>query len=60
MLKSLIEAKDTFEGYTQSLAGTNTAYEQMAINNDNFEGATVKLKSAWDALMITLGQSGIL
>ncbi|PWM22824.1 MAG: hypothetical protein DBX40_08540 [Clostridiales bacterium] len=60
MLKSLIEAKDTFAGYTQSLAGTNTAYEQMAINNDNFEGATVKLKSAWDALMITLGQSGVL
>ena len=60
MLKSLIEAKDTFAGYTQSLANTNTAYEQMAINNDNFEGATIKLKSAWDALMITLGQSGIM
>lgn len=60
MLKSLIEAKDTFAGYTQSLAGTNTAYEQMAINNDNFEGATTRLKSAWDALLITLGQSGIM
>lgn len=60
MLKSLIEAKDTFAGYTQSLAGTNTAFEQMAINNDNFEGAVTKLKSAWDALMITLGQSGVL
>ena len=60
MLKSLIEAKDTFAGYTQSLAGTNTAFEQMAINNDNFEGAVTKLKSAWDALLITLGQSGVL
>lgn len=60
MLKSLMEAKDTFAGYTQSLAGTNTAFEQMAINNDNFEGAVTKLKSAWDALMITLGQSGVL
>ena len=60
MLKSLIEAKDTFAGYTQSLAGTNTAFEQMAINNDNFEGAVNKLKSAWDALLITLGQSGVL
>lgn len=60
MLKSLIEARDTFDGYTQSLAGTNTAFEQMAINNDNFEGATTKLKSAWDALLITLGQSGVL
>lgn len=60
MLKSLIEAKDTFAGYSDSLRGTNTAYEQMAINNDNFEGATTRLKSAWDALMITLGQSGVL
>lgn len=60
MLKSLIEARGTFDGYTQSLAGTNTAFEQMAINNDNFEGATTKLKSAWDALLITLGQSGVL
>ena len=60
MLKSLIEAKDTFAGYTQSLAGTNTAFEQMATNNDNFEGAVTKLKSAWDALLITLGQSGVL
>lgn len=60
MLKSLIEAKDTFAGYTQSLAGTNTAFEQMTINNDNFEGAVTKLKSAWDALLITLGQSGVL
>ena len=60
MLKSLIEGKSTFDGYTQSLAGTNTAYEQMTINNDNFEGAVTRLKSAWDALLITLGQSGVL
>lgn len=60
MLKSLIEGRSTFDGYTQSLAGTNTAYEQMTINNDNFEGAVTRLKSAWDALLITLGQSGVL
>lgn len=60
MLKSLIEARSTFDGYTQSLAGTNTAFEQMATNNDNFEGAVTRLKSAWDALLITLGQSGVL
>lgn len=60
MLKSLIEGKSAFDGYTQSLAGTNTAYEQMTINNDNFEGAVTRLKSAWDALLITLGQSGVL
>lgn len=60
MLKSLIEGRSTFDGYTQSLAGTNTAYEQMTINNDNFEGAVTRLKSAWDALLISLGQSGVL
>lgn len=60
MLKSLIEAKDTFAGYTQSLAGTNTAFEQMATNTDNFEGAVDKIKSAWDAFLITLGQSGVM
>ena len=60
MLKSLIEGRSTFDSYTQSLAGTNTAYEQMTINNDNFEGAVTRLKSAWDALLITLGQSGVL
>lgn len=57
MLKSLIEARETFDGYTQSLAGTNTALEQMAINNDNFEGKVTKLQSAWDAFLIELGQS---
>ena len=60
MLKTLIEGKDTFNAYTDSLAGTNTAFEQMAINNDNFEGAVTKLSSAWEAFLITLGQSGIL
>lgn len=60
MLKSLIEAKDTFAGYTQSLAGTNTAYEQMATNTDNLEGAVNKIKSAWEAFLITLGQSGVM
>lgn len=57
MLKSLMEAKDTFAGYTQTLAGTNTAYEQMAINNDNFEGKVKALKGSWEAFLINLGQS---
>lgn len=60
MLKSLIEAKDTFAGYTQSLAGTNTAYEQMATNTDNLEGAVDRIKSAWEAFLITLGYSGVM
>lgn len=60
MLKSLIQAKDTFDGYSESLRGTNTAYEQMEINQRGFQGSIDKLKSAWDAFLLTLGQSGIM
>ena len=57
MLQALIEGKETYKDYTKSLTGTNTAYEQMAQNNDNLEGSITKLKSAWEAAMITLGNS---
>ena len=60
MLKSLIQSREQFDSYSESLRGTNTAYEQMATNNDNFEGAITRLKSAWDAFLITLGQSGLI
>lgn len=60
MLKTLMQGKDQFASYTQSLQGTNTAFEQMEINNNNMEGAITKLKSAWDAFLITLGQSGLI
>lgn len=60
MLKTLIEAKDTFKGFESSLAGTNTAYEQMAINTDNLDGTINGLKSNWEALLLTLGESEII
>lgn len=60
MLKTLIEAKDTFKGFESSLAGTNTAYEQMAINTDNLDGTIGGLKSNWEALLLTLGESDII
>ena len=60
MLKTLIEAKDTFKGFESSLAGTNTAYEQMAINTDNLDGTIGGLKSNWEALLLTLGESEII
>lgn len=60
MLKTLIEAKDTFKGFESSLAGTNTAYEQMAINTDNLDGTIRGLKSNWEALLLTLGESEII
>lgn len=60
MLKTLIEAKDTFKGFESSLAGTNTAYEQMAINTDNLDGTINGLKANWEALLLTLGESEII
>lgn len=60
MLKTLIEAQDTFKGFESSLAGTNTAYEQMAINTDNLDGTIGGLKSNWEALLLTLGESEII
>lgn len=60
MLKTLIEAKETFKGFESSLAGTNTAYEQMAINTDNLDGTIGGLKANWEALLLTLGESEII
>ena len=60
MLKSLIQARDQFDSYSESLKGTNTAFEQMETNQKGFTGAINKMKSAWDAFLLTLGQSGIM
>lgn len=60
MLKTLIEGRDTFKGFESSLSGTNTAYEQMAINTDNLDGTIGALKSNWEAFLLTLGESAII
>lgn len=60
MLKTLVQGQQTLKDYESSLVGTNTAYEQMAINNDNLDGSITKLKSSWDAFLLTLGESAII
>ena len=60
MLKTLIQNREQFDAYSQSLAGTNTAYEQMATNQKGFNGMIKKLTSAWNAFLLVLGQSGIM
>jgi len=60
MLQALIDGKEQYKDFTQTLKGTNTAYEMMQQNNDNLEGTITKLKSSWDALMISLGQSALI
>ena len=60
MLKALIDGKEQYKDFTQTLKGTNTAYEMMQQNNDNLEGTLTKLQSSWNALMISLGQSALI
>lgn len=57
MLQALIDGKEQYKDFTKTLKGTNTAYEMMQQNNDNFAGSMTKLQSAWEAAMITLGNS---
>ncbi len=46
---------DKFEQLTEAVTGTNTAYEQQAINTDNLEGDTAALNSVMESYAITIG-----
>jgi len=60
MVKSMIDARDSFNGFTQSLNGTNAAVDSWQTKSDNMAGMIDKLKASWDAFLITLGQSAII
>ncbi len=60
MVKSMIEAKDSFASFDESLRGTNAAVDAWQMKTDNMAGKIDKLKATWDAFLITLGQSGII
>ena len=57
MLSSLIEGREQFDAYRESLVGTTTAQDQAAQKMGTFEEKVNRLKSAWDDTLITLGQS---
>ena len=59
MLKTLIQSRDTFDDLKVSLDNTNTAYEQMETRMDNLPSKIQSLKTAWDGLFLTIGQSEI-
>lgn len=50
----LLTNKDRFKELTEQVTGTNVAYEQMAIANDNLKGDTEKLSGAWDKFLLGL------
>ena len=54
---TLIQQREAFKEMTKEVTGTNTAYEQMATKGGSLEATWNKLKSSWDALMVTMGQS---
>lgn len=60
MIKTMIDGKSAFDGFSTSLVGTNSAVESAQMKSDNFSGAMDRLKASWDAFLITLGQSGVI
>lgn len=53
--KAILENTDKVEHFTNAVTGTNTAYQQQAINNDNMVGDLKSLGSAWEGLTLTVG-----
>ena len=58
---AILQERDAFEQLRTGITGTNTAYEQASINNDNLAGSIGKLQSAWEAFINTMaGTNGVL
>lgn len=60
MIKAMMEGKGAFDDFSVSLSGTNAAVDSWMMKTDNMAGKIDKLKSVWDAFLITLGQSGLI
>lgn len=54
---TLIKNRQALQDMTESISGTNTAYEQMETKSGSLQETFDKLKAAWDAFMITIGES---
>lgn len=54
--QTLIKQRDTLDDLTESMTGTNIAYEQQAINTDNLISDYKKLGSSWEKLVLNLNQ----
>ena len=58
---ALLQERDAFENLRKNIVGTNAAYEQAGINNDNLAGSVTKLQNAWTSFINSLSSSnGIL
>ena len=54
---AILQERDAFEQLRTGITGTNTAYEQASINNDNLAGSVGKLQSAWEAFVNSMSAS---
>lgn len=51
--QTILQNVDHFSELTDAVTGTNTAYVQAAINNDNLDGDLKKLSSAWEGFTLS-------
>lgn len=54
---ALTKENETFQQLIGSLTGTNTAFEQQKINNDNLAGSIKGLQSAWEGFTLSINNS---
>lgn len=58
---ALLKERDAFDDLREGIVGTNTAYDQARINNDNLAGSLGKLQSSWTSFINTMaGSNGFL
>jgi TP901 family phage tail tape measure protein len=50
--QTLIKQRDRVDELTESMTGTNVAYEQARINTDNLNSDVKRLSSAWEGLVL--------
>jgi TP901 family phage tail tape measure protein len=55
---TVLKNVDHLADLTQAVTGTNTAYEQAAINTDNLDGDLKSLGSAWEGLTLSMDGGG--
>lgn len=53
---AMIANAQTVKEFESAMTGTQTAYEQAAINSDNYAGATKRMQTALGVLRIELGE----
>lgn len=54
---ALLSQRDAYHQLKEGITGTNTAFEQQKINNDNLAGSIKGLESAWEGFILSVNQS---